>query len=172
MIPKKTNFERWFGTLTLQNENLLDDTGWQILQALQENARITFRNLGRQVGLSAPAVAERVRKMEEAGIIRGYRLDVDLAKVGLPVTAFIRMSVPKDKREYISEYLRDIPEVLECYRVAGLDSFIIKVSSPSIKQLENLIDRVGRYGQSNTSIVLSVTMIRNSIERIADDWED
>ncbi len=155
--------------MTLQNENLLDDIGWQILRALQKNARLTFRDLGRQIGLSAPAVTERVRRMEDAGIIRGYRLEVDFAKIGLPVTAFIRISVPKDKREYIEEQMQKIPEVLECYRVAGVDSFIMKVSAPSIVHLEKLIDRLGRYGPSTTSIVLSTTLIRNGIEKIHDE---
>jgi Lrp/AsnC family leucine-responsive transcriptional regulator len=155
--------------MTLQNDVLLDDIGWQILQELQKNARLTFREIGGRVNLSAPAVAERVRRMEEAGIIRGYRLDLDLAKVGLPVTAFIRMSVPKEMRQSISLHLQAIPEVLECYRVAGAESFIIKVASPSVQHLENIIDSISHYGHSTTSIVLSVTIANNTIQKIEDE---
>lgn len=154
--------------MTLQSEGLLDDIGWEILYALQKNARLTFRDLGRQIGLSAPAVAERVRKMEEAGIIRGYYVEVDTEKIGLSLTAFIRLNVPKDKREYINTKLKEVPEVLECYRVAGVDSFIMKVSVPSINHLEKLLDRLGQYGPSTTSIVLSTTLVRRIIERIEE----
>jgi Lrp/AsnC family leucine-responsive transcriptional regulator len=152
--------------MALQSESLLDDTGWQILQMLQEDARLSFRDLGRRVGLSAPAVTERVRRMEEAGIIRGYHAEVDLAKIGMPLLAFTRMSVPREQGGFIVEQLREIPEILECYRVAGIDSFIMKVGFSSMAHLEELIDRLRQYGQSTTSIVLSTTMIRQSIERI------
>src|SRR5438876_10855233 len=74
-------------------QKLLDDFGWKILRELQENARISFAELGRRVGLSTPAVLERVRRLEESGIIKGYHADVDGAKIGMPITAFIRISV-------------------------------------------------------------------------------
>ncbi|HZU00912.1 MAG TPA: Lrp/AsnC family transcriptional regulator [Ktedonobacteraceae bacterium] len=152
--------------MTLQFDNLLDDTGWQILHLLQKNARLSFRDLGKQVGLSAPAAAERVRRMEEAGIIRGYRAEVDLEKVGLPLLAFIRISVPKANSNYIAEQLQEIPEILECYRVLGNDSFLMKISVPSMEHLEMVIDRLRQYGQSTTSIVLSTTIDRQSVMRI------
>ena len=154
--------------MALQSDSLLDDIGWEILHALQENARLSFRDLGRRVGLSAPAVTERVRRMEEAGIIRSYRAEIDLEKIGLPLLAFIRISVPREQSSYIGEQLQAIPEILECYRVTGPDSFIMKVSTPSVTHLEELIDRLRQHGQSTTSIVLSTTMIRQSVERIED----
>ncbi|HTK07056.1 MAG TPA: Lrp/AsnC family transcriptional regulator [Ktedonobacteraceae bacterium] len=154
--------------MTLQFDNLLDDTGWQILSLLQDNARLSFRDLGKKVGLSAPAAAERVRRMEEAGIIRGYRAEVDLEKLGLSLLAFIRLSVPKEDSNYIAEQLKEIPEILECYRVLGVDTFLMKVSVPSVEHLERVIDRLRRYGQSTTSIVLSATMDRQSVERSED----
>jgi Lrp/AsnC family leucine-responsive transcriptional regulator len=170
IFAQRLCIERQKDTMTLQNnDGLLDDVGWQIIEILQEDARISFRDLGRRIGLSAPASAERVRKMEEAGIIRGYRAEIDHAKVGLPVTAFIRFVVPKDKREYIQRQLDKLPEVLECYRLAGIDSFIMKVSTPSIAHLEGLLDRLGQYGQSTTSIVLSAMMTRRSVEKIDDN---
>src|SRR5947199_4292172 len=78
--------------MALENERLLDETGWHILEALQQNARLSFSELGQRVGLSSPAVAERVRKMEDAGIITGYHAEVNLAKLGFPVMAIIRMT--------------------------------------------------------------------------------
>lgn len=154
--------------MTLQFENLLDDTGWQILSLLQENARLSFRDLGKKVGLSAPAAAERVRRMEEAGIIRGYHAEVDLEKLGLSLLAFIRLNVPMEDSNYIAEQLKGIPEILECYRVLGVDTFLIKVSVPSVEHLERVIDRLKRYGQSTTSIVLSTTMDRQGAGRGED----
>ena len=154
--------------MTLQFENLLDDTGWQILSLLQENARLSFRDLGKKVGLSAPAAAERVRRMEEAGIIRGYHAEVDLEKLGLSLLAFIRLNVPMEDSNYIAEQLKGIPEILECYRVLGVDTFLIKVSVPSVEHLERVIDRLKRYGQSTTSIVLSTTMDRQGVGRGED----
>ena len=170
IFTKYLHIERQKGTMTLQNnDGLLDDVGWHIIEILQQDARISFRDLGRKIGLSAPATAERVRKMEEVGIICGYHAEINHEKIGLPVTAFIRIVVPKDKREYIHERLYEFPEVLECYRLAGIDSFIIKVSTPSITHLEGLIDRLGQYGQSTTSIILSTTMTKRNIERIDDN---
>jgi len=167
-FAKKSKNERQKDVMTLQNENPLDSIGWQFLHALQQNARLSFRELGRLVGLSAPATTERIRRMEEAGIIEGYRAEIDLTKIGLPITAFVRISVPREKSGYIATQLQNIPEVLECYRVAGVDSYIMKVCTPSIARLEDLIDRLGQYGQSTTSIVLSTTVRRRSIERIGD----
>src|SRR4030042_4992706 len=81
---------------TLDNDKLLDATGWQILRELEANARLSFAELGRRVGLSLPAVAERVRKMEDAGIITGYRAQVDPARVGLPIRAFVRIRLERE----------------------------------------------------------------------------
>lgn len=149
---------------TLHNEHPLDAIGWQCLSALQQNARLSFRELGRLVGLSAPAATERIHRMQEAGIIEGYRAEINLAKIGLPITAFVRISVSSEKSGYIATQLQSIPEVLECYRVAGVDSYIMKVCTPSIADLEDLIDQLGQYGHSTTSIVLSTTVRRGSID--------
>jgi Lrp/AsnC family leucine-responsive transcriptional regulator len=106
--------------MTLETEKLLDTAGWQLLQALQENARLSYTELGQRVGLSAPAVAERVRRMENAGIISGYHAESNRAKIGFPITAIIRMSAfSGDRCTRFADFVQDIPEVLECYRVTA-----------------------------------------------------
>lgn len=131
---------------------LLDPIGRRLLAALQEDARLTYGELGARVGLSPPAVAERMRRLEEAGVITGYRAQIDMAKLGVPITAFIRCNSPGPQ---IGAIARAAPEVLECHRVTGSDAFILKVVVASVAHLETLIDRFLPYGQSTTSIVLS-----------------
>ena len=154
--------------MTLEIEKLLDETGWRILQALQENARLSFSELGLRVGLSSPAVAERVRKLEDAGIIKGYHTEIDTTKVGYPITAIIRMQTQGDRCTRISAGVRDIPEVLECYRLTGSDSLVMKVMVSSVEHLEALIDRLSLNGQLTTSIVLSTVVSKRTIVPVSD----
>jgi Lrp/AsnC family leucine-responsive transcriptional regulator len=150
--------------MALEKERLLDETGWHILEALQENARLSFSELGQRVGLSSPAVTERVRRMEDAGIITGYRAEVNTAKIGYPITAIIRISnSPGERCTRLSASAQTIPEVLECYRVTGSDSLIMKVMASSVEHLESLIDRISEHGQLTTSIVLSTVLDRKVI---------
>src|SRR5512135_1233222 len=114
--------------MTLPFAKLLDGTGWRILRELQLDARLSFAELGRRVGLSKPAVAERVRNLEAAGVISGYRAEVDLAKVGYPILAVIRMSAVGDVLARITAAVCAMPEVLECHRGTGTDSFTMKVA--------------------------------------------
>jgi Lrp/AsnC family leucine-responsive transcriptional regulator len=156
--------------MTSEIERLLDETGWHILEALQENARLSFSELGQRVGLSSPAVAERVRRMEDAGIITGYRAEVNTAKIGYPITAIIRISnSPGERCTRFSASAQEIPEVLECYRVTGSDSLIMKVMASSVVHLESLIDRLSEHGQLTTSIVLSTPVSRKIVTRVVDD---
>src|SRR5215470_16548505 len=109
--------------MALEIEKLLDATGWQLLRELQQNARLSYSELGQRVGLSSPAVAERIRRMEDAGIISGYHAEVNRAKIGFPITAIIRMStLAGDRCTRFTAFTQDIPEVLVCYRVTGSDS--------------------------------------------------
>ena len=149
--------------MTSRNERLLDAKGWKLLQELQENARTSFAELGRRVGLSTPAVAERVRNLESAGIIAGYRAELDLARIGLPMLAVIRMSVMGDVLGRITAVAQAMPEVLECHRGTGADSFIMKVAVASVAHLEALIDRLTPYGTTSTSIVLSSPVPRRTV---------
>jgi Lrp/AsnC family transcriptional regulator, leucine-responsive regulatory protein len=137
------------------HSHLLDDIGWNIISELQENARIPFSELGRRVGLSTPAVVERVRQMEDAGIIRGFHAEVDPAKLGFGVMAFIRVKVSGGKLRNFAEVIRFCPEALECHRVTGSESFIIKVAVTDINHLESVIDALMPYVATTTSMILS-----------------
>lgn len=144
-------------------QNTVDAIDWQILEILQDDGRASFTELARKVGMSTPAVTERVRQLEAAGVIRGYRADVDLTKVGRPILAIVRMSVVGDVLAKITDNVRKMPEVLECYRGTGADSFTAKVAVASIEDLEKLIDRLTPYGTTSTSIVLSTPVARRTI---------
>jgi len=150
---------------TLKNEKLLDQIGWKLLHELQVNGRLSYAELGRRVGLTTPAVVERVKRMEEAGIIVGYHADIDPMKVGMPITAFIRMSVVGDVFARITAAVKNSPEVVECHRGTGAYSFIMKVHVRSVEHLEALIDRLTPFGTTSTSIVLSSPVQRREIER-------
>ena len=143
---------------------MIDEIGWKIIRELQVNARITFAELGRRVGLTTPAVIERVRKLEDAKIITAYRAEIDAAKVGFPVTAFIRMSISGIDYSHIIEVAKKSSEVLECHRGTGGDSFILKVAVADVEHLQNLIDKLTPYGITTTSIVLSSPVKSRIIE--------
>ncbi|GAC1391019.1 MAG: Lrp/AsnC family transcriptional regulator [Ktedonobacteraceae bacterium] len=150
--------------MTLETEKLMDSAGWHLLEALQQDARLSYTELGQRVGLSAPAVAERVRRMEDAGIISGYHAEINRAKLGFPITAIIRMSTfPGDRCTRFTASTQDMPEVLECSRVTGGDALIIKVMASSVEHLETLINHLAEHGQLTTSMVLSTPVTRRII---------
>lgn len=142
----------------------MDKTDWKILRELQENARISFAELGRRINLTTPAVIERVRKLEDAKIILGYRAEINTAKVGLPITAFIRMSISGVDYSKIIQVAKKSSEILECHRGTGGDSFILKVAVADVENLQDLIDKLTPYGITTTSIVLSSPVKRRVIE--------
>jgi Lrp/AsnC family transcriptional regulator, leucine-responsive regulatory protein len=143
---------------------MIDEIDRNILGELQEDARTSFAELGRRVGLTTPAVIERVRKLEDAGIITGYRAEIDTSKVGLPITAFIRMSITGVDYSRIIEVVQGSTEVLECHRGTGGDSFIMKIAVASVEHLQEMIDRLTPYGITTTTIVLSSPVRRRTIE--------
>ncbi|MEO8574678.1 MAG: Lrp/AsnC family transcriptional regulator, partial [Pyrinomonadaceae bacterium] len=136
----------------------------KILKELQEDARVSYAELGRRVGLTTPAVIERVRKLEYSGVIAGYSAEIDTAKVGLPITAFVRMSITGVDYSHIIEVAEQSNEVLECHRGTGGDSFIMKVAVSSVEHLQEVIDRLVPYGITTTTIVLSSPVKRRIIE--------
>jgi Lrp/AsnC family leucine-responsive transcriptional regulator len=151
---------------TIENsDKLLDFVGWEILRALQEDARLSYAEIGRRVGLSAPAVMERVRRLEDAGIITGYHAQVDVTRLGLPVMAIIRVRYPGDRYKQIHRLAQDCAEVLECHHVTGDDCLIIKIATESMRHLERLIGQFGAYGQTTTSIVMSSPVTQRVIDR-------
>ncbi len=147
-----------------KTDKLLDDTGWKLLQELQNNARLSYTELGQRVGLSTPAVTERVRKLEEAGIITGYHAKVDLGKVGLPLMAIVyikEMAGLSDEARVA--YIEQIPEVVELYRTTGCDSIIVKVVASSLERLTSTLDELSRAGTPSMSVVLGNPLIRSVI---------
>jgi Lrp/AsnC family leucine-responsive transcriptional regulator len=155
------------GTMTLDYK--LDPIDRHILQLLQENGRSSYAEIGRAVGFSAPAVAERVRRMEEAGVIEGYHAHLNPTKVGLSVLAFIRVSVPRGKYPKFTVWVNQLTPVLECHHVTGAEAFILKVAVPSVEALETLVAQLGKYGDTMTSVVMSSPVKRWSIEQEVTD---
>jgi len=146
--------------MTLQ----IDAVGWKLLRLLQENARLSFRQIGEAIGLTAPAVAERVRRMEDAGILMGYHAEVDLAKVGLPVLAFVHLTSNANQSRRIRAAVVEMPEVIECHCVTGSESYILKVAVASVPRLERLLIALTEFGEVRTSLVLSSQVTRRVID--------
>lgn len=136
-------------------DDLLDPLNLRLLTELRDNPRVSMAELARRVGMSSPSVTERVRRMEEAGIIRGYRLDLNPAPLGLPIAAYIRVRPNPGQLPRVAELAERIPEVVECHRVTGDDCFIMKVHIPAMDQLDRLLDRFLLYGTTTTSIIQS-----------------
>lgn len=136
-------------------ESELDGTGRKILATLQREGRIPFSELGRRVGLSAPAVAERVRRMEDVGLIAGWRAMVDRRRLGWAMTAFMRVSCPGEKYQAVRRLALDLPEVIDCHHVTGEDCFFIKLAVGSVAHLERVIDRFRDLGRTVSSVALS-----------------
>jgi Lrp/AsnC family leucine-responsive transcriptional regulator len=150
--------------MALDDKKQLDHIDWQILELLQENARLSYAEIGRRVGLSLPAAAERVRRLEETGIIEGYHTQINPEKLGLSVTAFIRVSVPVEKYPQFTALVRNLAEVLECHHVTGVEAFVMRVVVTSISHLESLVTQLSQYGQTTTSIVMSSPLIRRVLK--------
>lgn len=134
---------------------LLDSTNLRLLAELQRDPRLPMAELGRRIGMSAPAVTERVRRLEDTGIIRGYHLDVNPAALGLPIMIYIRVRPDPGQLPKIAELARRTPEVVECHRITGEDCFILKAHIPAMDQLDQLLDRLLLFGTTTTSIVQS-----------------
>src|SRR6516165_1729594 len=137
-----------------KTDKLLDHIGWRIIAALQQDARVPFSVLGRRVGLSATAVTDRVRRMEDAGIITGYRLELDMAKLGAPLLALIRVSAPEENCVPLGRLVEGLPHVLETHRVTGSDRLVIKVAVPSIAALDAILQAIAALGTATASVVL------------------
>ena len=139
----------------LHIETELDATGRKILAALQREGRMPFSELGRRVGLSAPAVAERVRRMEDVGLISGWRALVDRRRLGWAMTAFMRITCPGEHYQAVRRLALDLPEVIDCHHVTGEDCFFVKLAVGSVDHLERVIDRFRDVGRTVSAIALS-----------------
>jgi Lrp/AsnC family transcriptional regulator, leucine-responsive regulatory protein len=142
----------------------LDDLDWRILGELQRDGRLSFSALAKRVNLSSPAVAERVRRLEETGVITGYRAQVDPAKAGLPLTAFIEMRCRLGSCLLKTASADELPEVAEIHKLSGNWCAMLKVRVSSMQHLEGLLERVGKHGENNSYIVLSTQHERTVIE--------
>ena len=134
-----------------------DPISWNILAELQADARLSYAEIGRRVGLSTPAAAERVRRLEESGVIEGYEARINPDRIGLTVAAFIRirLSGSETLAKRLAELAAQTPEILECHRCTGDESFVLKVRVGSVEHLEKLIDRLTQFGMTSTSLILS-----------------
>ena len=133
----------------------LDDINIRILEALIDDPRLSISALARQVGMSAPAVRERITRMEESGIIRGYSIDIDPAAVGLPVAAWVRLRPGPGQLPKIAELAERTPEVTECHRISGEDCILLKVHVAAIEALGAVLDRFLVHGQTTSSLIVS-----------------
>lgn len=136
-------------------KSLLDDTNRRLLRALSDNPRASAAELARRVGMSAPAVRERLTRLEHAGVILGYRVDIDPAAIGLPVAAWVRIQPGPGQLPKIADLAARMPEVSECHRISGEDCFLLKVHVPAIDALEAVLDQFLLYGQTTSSFIVS-----------------
>ncbi|MET9623898.1 MULTISPECIES: Lrp/AsnC family transcriptional regulator [unclassified Streptomyces] len=140
-----------------------DATDRRILDALQEQGRATFAELARAVSMSASAVTERVRRLEETGVIAGYTAVVDPERLGLPILAFVRLRYPHGNYKPFHDLLDATPEVLEAHHVTGDDCFVLKVAARSMKHLEEISGKIMTLGSVTTSVVYSSPLPRRAI---------
>ncbi len=134
---------------------LLDETDCRLLAELQADARLSLAELGRRVGLSSPAVSERLQRLEQQEVILGYRAQLDPRALGFPLSAVVRVRPAPRQLHQVGELARRTPEVVDCRRITGDDCYIMTAHVRSVEHLEEVIDRFAAYGQTTTSIVQS-----------------
>jgi Lrp/AsnC family leucine-responsive transcriptional regulator len=149
----------------MAKQRALDQKSWKLLAELQANAQISYSELGRRVGLSTPAVIDRVRGMETVGVITGYHARVNPAAAGYPVSAYIRITVTGGKQvaKRLVSSLSKMREVSECHMVTGDSAYLIRVNVSSIEQLERIVDQLSAFAITSTSVVLSTRMAGRAI---------
>jgi Lrp/AsnC family leucine-responsive transcriptional regulator len=148
----------WFKCFFMEKsllDKVLDDLNWSILEELQQNSRLTAAEIGRRVGLSAPAVADRIQRLEEKGIIKGYQTNIDFDKLGLTIRAFILFRPAVVAHKEMIKMIGAIPEVLEWHTITGHYAVLIKIAAFSSEQLAGIIERLEDFGETNTSMILS-----------------
>jgi Lrp/AsnC family transcriptional regulator, leucine-responsive regulatory protein len=148
----------WIRRYIRRMTEVLDLTDWSILAELQRDGRVPLTELARRVNLSASATTERVRRLETAGVITGYRAEVDLPKVGFAVLAVVRLKYPGSRHQPLHRLLGERMEILECPRTTGDDCYTLKVAAASMTHLETLIDELAGFGSTTTNIVYSQTL--------------
>ncbi|MFK7844128.1 MAG: Lrp/AsnC family transcriptional regulator [Rhodothermales bacterium] len=139
----------------MNSKNQIDDLNWHILSLLQKQGRASYAEIGRAVGLSAPAVTERVQKMEDAGIIKGYKVVLDPEKLGYNTRSIVHLQVDRNLFDTAIKKLKDMPEVLDCFRTTGTSSLIILAAFTSMHHMEQFLNALLEMGEPVSSIVLS-----------------
>jgi Lrp/AsnC family transcriptional regulator, leucine-responsive regulatory protein len=147
-------------TGTIAYERSIDDVDGRLIAELQDDARLTIAELGRRVGLSAPAVADRLRRLERDGVITGYSADVDPRALGYTLSAIMRIRPTARLIPKVADLARETPEVVECHRITGEDCFFMKLHVRDVRHLEEVIDSFILYGQTTTSIIQSSPVAR------------
>ena len=134
---------------------LLDNKNKKLLSALLKNPRASITELGRRVGLSAPAARERLLRLEEGGVIRGWRVELDPAALGFPIAVLVRVRPMPGQLQKIAKLAQSLDQVTECHRITGEDCFILRVHLRGLEELDSLLDQFLAYGQTTTSIMQS-----------------
>jgi Lrp/AsnC family leucine-responsive transcriptional regulator len=140
-----------------------DPTNVALLRELQEDARLSLAELGRRVGLSPPAVADRLERLEQSGAIKGYRAEVDPRALGYELAIVLRIRPAPRELKKVAELAQRTPEVVECHRITGDDCYLMKAHARDVEHLEELIDRFAVYGQTTTSLVQSSPVPRRTL---------
>ena len=141
--------------MAVQSPALLDALDWRILEELQRDARLPVAELSRRVDLGATATADRLRRLQDAGVIAGFRAELDLTRVGFPILAFVRLRYPSGNYRPLHAVLDHTREILECHHVTGDDCFVLKVAAESMTHLEEITGRLATLGGVATSVVYS-----------------
>lgn len=158
------------GAMTFRSEKALDDVDWRLLDLLQADGRLSFKELGRRINLSAPAVAERVRRLEETGVITGYRAQVDARRAGQPLQAFVEMRCALSSCLLKTSKSEDYPEVVEIHRLSGDHCTMLKIRAASLEHFEGLLERLGKHGELRSSVVLSTQYEGRPVRPPSDDF--
>jgi Lrp/AsnC family transcriptional regulator, leucine-responsive regulatory protein len=142
----------------------LDEIDWQVLSILQMEARISFKELGQRIGLTGTAIAERVRKLEDEGIIEGYTIKLNREKIGLPIMAFFKLRVNVESCKRMQELAIALPEVIAAHRVVGNEHYILQVVLPSMQHLEAIMEKFLQMGSVDVSIILSTPVATKGLK--------
>ncbi|MGO4396063.1 Lrp/AsnC family transcriptional regulator [Variovorax sp. M-6] len=143
----------------------LDEAAWRLLATLQADGRAPLKSLAESTGLSVAATAERLKRLQDAGVVRTITADVDTSKAGYAVKAIVGITVLQPGKKALLEKLKKAPEVLECHHVAGADSYVMIVVSRSLADLERFVGTINVYGETRTSIVFSTPIERRELVR-------
>jgi Lrp/AsnC family transcriptional regulator, leucine-responsive regulatory protein len=144
----------------------LDAIDWALLNLLHKNARLSLAALGRKLHLSAPAIAERMKRLEERGVIRAYRAEIDLSALGRVLNVYLRAVVqPKDYARF-KKAVESFDEILECHHVTGEESFVLRAAVTGVPSLDILIQKLTVFGPTTTSVILSTSLDRRNLRSI------